>query len=302
MHDDQGLTTCAIIVTWNPDSAQLLSLLAGIGGQSDFLLLDNASANAATFVDAAASSPRCFGVVQLDSNIGLASALNEGLRRLQSGAYRYAVLFDQDSQVPPAFFESLVSAHQEAERQCGVRVAAVGPRITHPGTGRQMPFKVFDRVYGRSDRPIQGSSDIYECDFLITSGCLLDLHHLDGIGLMKDSYFIDNVDLEWSFRAVHCGFLLVGTDRTRLLHSIGEDDGNPLVRAGIMHSHGPSRTYYSTRNRFHLYRQSYAPLGWKVRDLPRFLLKSAWLLLFSRQRGDYWRSIRKGIVDARSLS
>ena len=302
MHDDPDMTTCAIIVTWNPDPVQLLSLLAGIGTQSDFLLLDNASSNAASFIEAAAATPRCFGVLRLDSNIGLASALNEGLRRLQAGPHRYAVLFDQDSQVPESFFAALVSAHQEAERQCGERVAAVGPRITHPGTGRQMPFKLFDRVCRRSDRPIQGSSDIFESDFLITSGCLLDLQHLDGIGLMKDSYFIDNVDLEWSFRAIDRGYLLVGTDRTRLLHSIGEDDSNPLVKAGIMHSHGPSRTYYSTRNRFDLYRQPYAPIGWKVRDLPRFLLKSAWLLLFSRQRVDYWRSIRKGIADAGSLS
>ena len=302
MHTDQEPTTCAIIVTWNPDPARLLSLLAGIGEQSDFLVLDNASSNATAFIDAVSATPRCCGVVQLDSNIGLASALNQGLRRLQAGPHRYAVLFDQDSQVPAGFFAALVSAHREAQRQCGDRVAAVGPRITHPATGRRMPFKLFDRICGRSDRPIQGSADIFESDFLITSGCLLDLHHLNGIGLMKDSYFIDNVDLEWSFRAIHRGYLLVGTDRTHLLHSIGEDDTSPLVRAGLMHSHGPSRTYYSTRNRFDLYRQSYAPIGWKLRDLPRFLLKSAWLLLFSSQRGDYWRSIRKGIADAGSLS
>lgn len=301
MHDDGDLTTCAIIVTWKPDPTVLLSLLSDIAQQSDFLLLDNASDNAATFIDAAASISGCAGVVQLGSNIGLASALNAGLRQVQSLPYRHAILFDQDSRVPHDFFQGLLSAHQEAERQCGVRIAAVGPRITHPETARRMPFTVFNRVFGRRDRRIQGSTDIYESDFLITSGCLIDLHHLDSIGLMKDSYFIDNVDLEWSFRAVDKGYLLVGTDRARLLHSIGEDDTNPLVKAGIMHSHGPHRTYYSTRNRFDLYRQPHAPIGWKVRDLPRFVLKSLWLLLFSDRRGDYWRSIRKGIADSRSL-
>lgn len=302
MHDDPDMTTCAIIVTWNPEPTVLLSLLSSISRQSDFLLLDNASDNAASFIDTASSLPRCAGVIQPGSNIGLASALNVGLRQVKALSYRFAVLFDQDSQVPEDFFHGLLSAHAEAERQCGARIAAVGPRITHPATGRKMPFKVFDRVFGRSDRSVQGCADIYESDFLITSGCLIDMHHLAGIGLMKEEYFIDNVDLEWSFRATDKGFLLVGTDRATLLHSIGEENTNPLVKAGIMHSHGPHRTYYSTRNRFDLYRQPHAPIGWKLRDLPRFMLKSLWLLLFSDRRGDYWRSIRKGIADSRSLT
>src|SRR5690606_18270450 len=115
MHNDRDLTTCAIIVTWNPDPAVLLSLLSSIDQQSDFLLLDNASANSDLFISAADAMSRCVGIEQLDSNVGLATALNAGLRRLQTLSYRYAVLFDQDSQVPDGFFQWLVSAHNDAE-------------------------------------------------------------------------------------------------------------------------------------------------------------------------------------------
>ncbi len=52
----------------------------------------------------------------------------------------------------------------------------------------------------------------------------------------------------------------------------------------------------------HLYRQPYAPLGWKLRDVPRFALKATWLFLFSAQRAAYWQNIRKGCADAGSLS
>lgn len=299
---DLNSCSCAIIVTYNPDPGVLLALVGQISQQSDFLLIDNASANPDAFISAVSATPRCLGVRRLDSNIGLASAMNAGLREVQVQGYAFAVLFDQDSQVPEGFFAALQTAYAEAITLCGPRVAAIGPRIENPVSGRRMPFKLFNRIFKRADVCLPGSDKLLQADFLISSGCLLALQHLDTIGLMKDSYFIDNVDLEWCFRASAKGFVLLGSDHTRLLHSIGEDDDNPLVRAGLVVSHSPLRSYYSTRNRVHLYRQPYAPLGWKLRDVPRFALKAAWLFLFSAQRAAYWQNIRKGCADAGSLS
>ncbi|MGB4247128.1 MAG: glycosyltransferase family 2 protein [Pseudohongiellaceae bacterium] len=298
---NKKISPCAIIVTYNPAPQVLLALLQQISRQCDFLLIDNASANPEAFIALARASARCVGVRQLDSNIGLASALNVGLREVQAAGYGFAVLFDQDSQVPVSFFTDLQTAYMDATRLCGARVAAIGPRIRNPLNGRELPFKLFSRLFNRTDIKLPGSDRLYRADFLISSGCLLALEHLDEIGAMKDSYFIDNVDLEWCFRARDKGFVLLGTDHTHLLHSIGEDADNALVRAGIMVSHSPLRSYYSTRNRMHLWRQSHAPLGWKLRDIPRFSLKALWLLLFSPQRAEYWENIRDGIADSRGL-
>lgn len=300
-HDDRASTTCAIIVTYNPDPTVLLALVGQLAAQTDFLIVDNASANPESFVSIANNTPRCLGVRRLDGNVGLASAMNVGLREIQSASYDLVVLFDQDSQVPDGFFAAMQLAYADAVALCGPRVAAIGPRIENPDTGRRTPFKLFNRILRRSDVALPGSDKLYRADFLISSGCLLALQHLDAIGLMKDSYFIDNVDLEWCFRARAGGFVLLGSDHTRLLHSIGLPDNNPLVRSGLIVSHSPLRAYYSTRNRLHLYRQPYAPLGWKLRDVPRFALKAAWLLLFSAQRAAYWQNIRKGFADAGGL-
>ena len=298
---NNNISACAIIVTFNPSPQVLQALVQQISRQCDFLVIDNASANPQAFVGLARASARCVCVRQLDSNIGLASALNVGLREVQTAGYGFAVLFDQDSQVPVSFFTDLQTAYMDATRLCGARVAAIGPRIRNPVHGREMPFKLFSRLFNRTDIKLPGSERLYRADFLISSGCLLALEHLDEIGVMKDSYFIDNVDLEWCFRARDKGFVLLGTDHTHLLHSIGEDADNALVRAGIMVSHSPLRSYYSTRNRMHLWRQSHAPLGWKLRDIPRFSLKALWLLMFSPQRAEYWENIRDGIADSRGL-
>lgn len=128
------------------------------------------------------------------------------------------------------------------------------------------------------------------------------LKHIKEIGGMKENYFIDNVDLEWCFRAKSLGFDLIGTDAAVLYHSIGERSLSPLVRAGLMAQHNPSRTYYSSRNRTHLYTVNYSPIGWKLRDIVRFFIKSTWLVLASQDRKSYWHNIRLGIRDAKTLS
>ena len=90
--------------------------------------------------------------------------------------------------------------------------------------------------------------------------------------------------------------------RAILYHAIGERSDDPLVRRGLLARHNPERTYYSSRNRVHLYGASYAPLGWKLRDCVRFSIKFCWLLLTSPQRKEYWQNVTAGIRDARKLS
>ena len=193
------------------------------------------------------------------------------------------------------------SAYIEADKQSVKGIAAMGPRIINPQSMRQSPFKLFNRLLLRSDRAFANSKTNFVADFLITSGTMLILKHFAAIGRMKESYFIDNVDLEWCFRAKSMGFDLVGTDEAVLYHTIGERSPSALVRAGIMAQHNPSRTYYSSRNRTHLYMAAYSPLGWKLRDMVRFFLKSLWLLVSSQDRKQYWHYIRSGIRDAKLL-
>tara|TARA_R110002167_G_scaffold38417_3_gene119685 strand:- start:383 stop:1297 length:915 start_codon:yes stop_codon:yes gene_type:complete len=293
---------CAVIVSYEPDVAVLLALVEQIGAQADFILVDNASSNAADFLVQVRAAPRCLHAHSLDHNIGLAAAMNIGLKEATATGYGFAALFDQDSQVPVSFFADMQKSYLDAERLCSKPVAALGPRILSPRNNKAMPFKLFSRVFNRSDRVIFGSEKLFHAEFLISSGCLINLTHLSHIGLMRESYFIDNIDLEWCFRASAKGFSIVGTDRAVLHHSIGVEDDSAWVKAGLIVSHSPLRSYYSTRNRFALYREAYAPLAWKLRDFPRFLLKTLWLLLFTSRRAEYLGNIRRGLADSGRLS
>lgn len=295
--------TCAIVVSYNPELPVVLALIDGLeANQCPYLVIDNGSRNQAELSAALAGRPLCQALVALKDNIGLALALNIGLDRLLQQGWHQALLFDQDSAIGPDFCRGMRLAWQEAEQLHPGRTAAIGPRLQDPRSGRQVPFRTFDQLLPRPERRMPEKPQLIEAGFLITSGSLLSLQAVRQIGTMKSDYFIDNIDLEWCFRALHHGFKLYGTDHSQLLHRIGEDSDNLLVRSGLMVQHGPLRFYYSSRNRLDLYRRAHAPWRWKVRDLPRFVLKTGALLVFSSQRWAYLKSLLKALRHSRSLS
>lgn len=293
---------CAVVVTYQPELPVLAALLEQLNAQCDFVVIDNGSTASDRVAAITEGLTRCGGLIRRGRNEGLARALNIGILWARDRGHDPLFLFDQDSQPGADFIARMLAARDEIEARCARPVAAIGPRLVDPRNGRRTAFKVFNRLWRRSDRPLAGAARHYQADFLITSGCLLNGAHLDAIGPMKEGYFIDNVDLEWCFRARARGFELAGTDAAELFHVIGEHSDNPLVSAGLMAQHSPERSYYSSRNRRHLWHCDYAPLGWKLRDRVRFGLKAGWLLLTSPRRRQYWHNIRNGLRDAGTLS
>lgn len=294
---------CALIVTWEPDVTILRALVEQLlADDCPCRIIDNGSSNAGVIRRAFRHLPEeHFSATWLSENIGLAAALNRGLEQAVAEGCEYALLFDQDSGIDERFSRAMLDAFRQASALTTRTLAALGPRLQDPDSGRRTPFRVFDRWLFRSDRRIADDLPFFETGFLVTSGTLLDLSCLPDIGLMREDYFIDNIDLEWCFRATARGYAVMGTDRAILHHRIGEPSGRWLVRRGWVVEHSPLRCYYSTRNRLHLQRQPHAPGGWVWRDRIRFVLKSAWLLLCTDQRRAYWRSLRKGMRDAGGL-
>ena len=294
--------SCSIVVTYNPNSETLLCLLSQIDASVDFILIDNNSLNLSEFSLSVNSLSRCKLFVSRPSNSGLASALNFGLQWCIEHGYEFAFLFDQDSRPNDLFFENMLDAYAEIENSQQQRIAALGPRIVNPRNLKRARFKNFNSFFRVNNKNFDKYKEHFHADFIITSGTALRLGHLSEIGLMKDSYFIDNIDLEWCFRARQQGFEVIGTDSAVLYHAIGEQINSFLVLSGIMVHHNPDRIYYSSRNRVHLWTMNYAPVGWKVRDIFRFILKTAFLLVFSSNRVAYGKNIICGLKGVKELN
>ena len=156
----------------------------------------------------------------------------------------------------------------------GEEVAAIGAQIRDRDSRRLAPFVRFRLPFNRR---LSASSGSARCDLLITSGTLLNLRHWERVGPMRAAWFIDSIDMEWSFRARRLGLAIVGCFDARLDHSIGQ--ARPLLpgrRSPRYRHHDPRRLYTMMRNRVFLYRCG-APRAWVVQDLARATGK---LLLF----------------------
>lgn len=287
MTDDSTVTVCAVIVSYQPDMAALRSLANGIAAQVGALVLvDNSSVDASQqAVEEAVCD--CGGVVLRQShNVGLAGAQNVGIDWARAHGYRQVLLLDQDSEPGADMVVILLAALQELS--ASTRVAAVGPRFHDFREEQDAPFV---RVRFPFNRKLwcESATQQIACDFLISSGALIPIEVLDQVGAMDAGLFIDNVDMEWSFRARAHGYALFGICAATMKHRLGDTRRRLPFGVGQVIVHGPLRLYYMMRNRMLLYGKPNTPRVWIAQDIPRVLIK---LLLFGLIIGPRTRNLR----------
>lgn len=266
---------CAVVVTYHPDATLLAAQLGALQAQADrIVVVDNATPGDA--VRALCASHPQVELLALMENLGLAAALNAGITRArETPGITHVLLMDQDSVPEPGMVAALKAALDRQSQY--TRVAAVGTRFLDPREGVDAPF-VRIRFPVNRQLHCNGACDELACDFLITSGSLIPLDVLDDVGDMDERLFIDNVDLEWCFRATSKGYALFGACGARMLHHHGATRHRvPGIPRGVV-VHTPRRLFYMMRNRVLLYRRAYTPRRWIAQDLPRLVVK---FLLFA---------------------
>lgn len=224
------------------------------------------------------------------ANLGIATALNQGIERLAAASCTSVLLFDQDSEPSDELLVELPRT-MAAERMRNRRVALVGPAYEDARLGGVAPFVRFGYVKLRRVPP-DGVQPV-EVDFLITSGSCVNLAVWRDIGPMDDSLFIDFVDLEWCVRARSKGYSVLGAPALRLKHELG---GEPVKVFGRSYpGHSAVRHYYLFRNAIALIRRSYVPWSWKSTELVKMPVRLAIYALFMQPRVAHLRLSLLGI-------
>lgn len=281
---------CAVVVTYHPDGEALRAGLAAVRPQvRSLVVVDNASPG----IEVALAGTDAV-LLRSSSNVGLARAQNLGIEWAREHGCSHVLILDQDSVPGAGMVECLLAAHR---RLAGLaRVGAVGPRFRDPREERDAPFVRVAFPMSRKLWCEAGTSEV-ACDFLISSGVLIPLAVLDDVGGMEDGLFIDNVDMEWSFRARSRGYALFGVCAATMGHHLG-DERRPVLRGRCeVVTHGPVRLYFIMRNRVALYRRPYTPRVWIAQDLPRVLAKFLIFSVLVGPRRDNVRFMLRGLLD-----
>jgi rhamnosyltransferase len=268
----------AVVVFYHPDAACVAraNRLAAFG---PCVVVDNTEGAAQPGVGTL--DPRIHYIPN-ERNLGIATAINQGIRLLRALACDFALIFDQDSEPSDHLLRTLprLLAHEIAN---GRRVAVMGPAYEDERLGGVAPFVRFGYVRLKRVAPV-GDTPL-PVDFLISSGSCLNLAAWDEVGPMDDALFIDFVDLEWCVRARQKGLEVLGAPNVRLAHSLG---GHPVSVLGRRYpGHSALRHYYMFRNAIALMRRAYLPRSWKSTELLKLPVRLVIYGLFMHPRREH---------------
>jgi len=289
---------CGVVVTYQPDLACFASLLKAVSPQVGGLVaVNNGMAGMIVPPETHENGAAHCVVLEMGQNVGVAAAQNRGIVWARQQGYPYVILFDQDSEPAPDMVEKLLGTLMTLDRD-GVLVAAVGPRLVDRRDGKASSFVRFSAFGVKQFRCDDGLS--VRADFLVSSGMLASVAVYEKVGMLDEGLFIDNVDMDWCFRARQQQLLLYGVCDAVMWHRIG----NRVRRLPFFgHSYSiyqhdnPLRQYYIMRNRILLYQRDYTPFLWIVQDMLRAVVKTSITLIFFAERRTNFYMMLLGMMD-----
>ncbi|WP_244847099.1 glycosyltransferase family 2 protein [Caballeronia sp. SL2Y3] len=280
----------AVVVFYHPDS-ECIARANAIAQWCECVVVDNTPLSDLNG-DVAAKLHSGVVYVANGANVGIATAINQGVAELQKRGHDAAILFDQDSSVTESLIDELYRA-LDASRRLDAKVALVGPAYEDPRLRGVAPFVRFG--YFRLQRVEPAGNSPIDVDFLISSGSCINLRLWDEIGPMDDGLFIDFVDTEWCMRARTRGYRLLGLPWVRMVHELGEAPVRVLGRNYPMHS--PLRHYYLFRNAIYLLRRRDVPLTWKTTEAVKLPFRLLIYAFFIPDGSRHVRMSARGIRD-----
>ncbi len=227
------INIAGVVILYNPDpQVTIENIRTYIGGLKKLYVYDNsehAHPGIETLLEQLGGSVtyHFFGC-----NEGISKRLNEAAHAAISEGYDYLLTMDQDSSFTEGAFDKYLKLVEENNLE---HVAQFGVNSD------PKHLKI-------SDTPVV-------MDSLITSGTILDLSVFINIGGFDENLFIDFVDVEYSLRCVHKGyvnltFLNVVMNHALGFRKMGRSFKNFKKTPRILHS--PIRVYYIVRNGLYL--------------------------------------------------
>jgi len=233
-------SVCAVVVTYHPSPSMLENLRHVLAQVAGLVVIDNGSNADELGPLREASQSLGFQLIENEENLGIAEALNQGVRWAKSNGYPWVILFDQDSRITEGFIGQIFAAWESCPGR--ERVVSIHPKYVDPDTGAEPVVR-----RARDGGPIRS----------MTSGALMPVWIFDKIGWFASEYFIDFVDFEYCFRIRAAGYLIADSREAVLLHAAGHGKRR-LAFLGFgfrpIH-HSAARRYYMSRNRIAVYRK-----------------------------------------------
>ncbi len=274
---------CAVIVTFRPVADHLQNALRARAQVEKLVVVDNGSSDEALAPFRAASQRGEFTLIENGENLGIAAALNTGIRWGKAQGCEWALLFDQDSTVTDGMVGIMLAAYDGAAQR--EHVGTIVPTYIDRTSGNEMPVE---------------RSKTGQILTVSTSSSLIPQTVFERCGYFREDFVIDQIDYEFCLRIIAAGYTIVQCPDARLLHSLGERREYEVGGRHLLTSthHNARRRYYIIRNRVVLF-------GMYWRKFPAYCFNlfgltfkdTVKILLVENDKGEKLKNTVKGLID-----
>lgn len=276
-------SVCAVIVTYNPQPLFIDNVLAISEQVGLVVVVDNGSSGETESHLLELETRLGCKVIRNHQNLGIATALNLGMKHALENGFDWVCTFDQDSRVCEGFITAMLDTYRQAP---------------HPEIVALLTPSYVDRESGVKMRLRRASTG--EILATMTSGTMMPASAIRKLGFFDECLFIDAVDTEFCLRARRNGMLILQSPAV-LLHSLGRTTYHHLfgLRYGTT-NHSPGRHYYISRNRLRLLARYATDWPWVWREIARLLFDAVKIGLVEDNKLKKFRAMAVGTIDALS--
>jgi|ERR1700722_5064959 len=278
---------CAIVVTYFPDS-MFGERLARIRNQTaKTIVVDNSGDSNALSL---AKNDTDIEIISNEENLGIGTALNQGMSRATQLGYKWAITFDQDSWVNPNLLSALINIYKQQPQLEAVGIIGCNYEDAN--------------IHASALKSSTEGPAFLETLTVITSGSLLSIAIFSKAGPFRSDFFIDFVDYEYCLRLRRWGYKVIISRAPLMVHALGAATtinlgGRRAKTSLVLTNRTPLRRYYMTRNALLVVRRYFlfAPM-WSLRTLATIVGFALVKIPFeTTDRAKKIRATLRGIVD-----
>ncbi|MGA9391966.1 MAG: glycosyltransferase family 2 protein [Candidatus Sulfotelmatobacter sp.] len=276
-----GQSVCAVVVTYNPRPTfvdNIEAIREQVGG---VVVVDNGSSGETERQLQGLETRLGCKVIRNRQNLGIAVALNLGLKYAIKAGFDWVCTFDQDSAIGEGFISKMLEVYRQAPHP--EMVALLAPSYVDRESGVNVRLKR------------AGNGEILTA---MTSGSMMATSAIQKVGFFDETLYIDAVDIEFCLRARSKGMSILQSSAV-LLHSLGQTAYYQIfgLRFGVT-NHSAGRRYYMTRNRLRLLIHYAADWPWTWREGSTMLLDAAKIVFAEENKWKKFRAMAAGVTDA----
>lgn len=230
--------------------------------------------------------------IRSPANVGLGAGLNEVIRHARSAGYRYIQFFDQDSSPDVGVALRLFERMQRDDGK-PFPIAVVAPHLVPPE--KELYLQIRYEEHSAARHLVDGA-----VKFTPTSGSLISMAAVDRIGMFRDDFFIDGIDVEWCLRAWHNGFACIVAREIDMTHRWGKRQSGERKAGLQILLQDPLRNFYYIRNTLHCVFLNHFSFRQKMALLVRLAAQSTVLLARNWHNKRTWsivfRALKAGLL------